>query len=310
MSRVAFIVGPTGSGKSALALALAARRGLEIVNADSRQVYRGMDLGTAKPSAADRARVPHHLVDIREPDQPLDVAEFAALAREAIARIEARGRRALVVGGSGLYLRALRGGVFASPPASRELREALVRTAAERGVEHLHERLRTVDPDAAARIGHHDLLRIVRALEVYQLTGEPISVHQRRHGFGARTFESLVLGLNPERKRLYQDIDRRFDQMMEAGLLDEVRGLLARGSAPAAAPLNTIGYKHLAAHVRGELSLDAAVALARRDSRRLAKRQLTWFRHEPGIIWLDAARALEHASELLERFFAEIGCAA
>jgi len=309
MSRVAFIVGPTGSGKSALALELAARLGMEIVNADSRQVYRAMNIGTAKPTAAERVRVPHHLIDIRDPDQPLNVAEFASLARAAISEIQSRGRHALVVGGSGLYLRALQGGVFASPPASREFRDRLATIAAEHGIEHLHQRLAEVDPAAAARIGHNDLYRIVRALEIYELTGEPISAHQARHRFASAKFDSLTVGLDLERAQLYQAIERRFDQMMDAGLLDEVRELRARGYGESA-PLRTIGYKHLAAYLNCELSLEEAVSLAKRDSRRFAKRQLTWFRHEPAVVWLKPAFALEHATGLVEKFLAEIGCAA
>ena len=185
-ARVGFVVGPTGAGKSALAMEIAERLGAEIVNADARQIYRGMDIGTAKPSPEERARIPHHLIDVRSPAEPLDVAGFVTLARAAIGQIAARGHAALVVGGSGLYLRALRGGIFTGPPASPEIRERLARIAADRGIERLHERLRETDPEAASRIGHRDLYRIVRALEVFEITGEPISAHQRRHGFSAR----------------------------------------------------------------------------------------------------------------------------
>ncbi len=302
--RVGFIVGPTGAGKSALALEVAERLGAEIVNADSRQFYRGLDIGTAKPSAGERCRVPHHLIDVRTPDCPLDVAVFGALARSAIANIAARGRSPLVVGGSGLYLRVLRGGIFPGPPASPETRARLAEIAAARGVPYLHERLADVDPEAAARIGHNDLYRIVRALEVYEVTGEPISRHQRRHGFADAGYATLVVGIAPERKQLYDAIDRRFDAMIAAGFVDEVRGLLAQGCSPEAAPLKTIGYKQIAAFVRGETTLDQAIALAKRDSRRLAKRQLTWFRRDPEIQWLDPSRAAQQALELFGRFFA------
>ncbi len=301
--RVGFIVGPTGAGKSALALEVAVRVGAEIVNADSRQFYRGMDLGTAKPTAAERARVAHHIIDVCAPDAPLDVAGFTALAREAIAEIAARGRRVLVVGGSGLYLRALRGGIFCGPAAAPEFRARLEREAAEWGVERLHARLITIDPEAAARIGHNDRYRIIRALEVFELTGEPISRHQARHAFAAREYDTLTVGLSPERARLYTEIDRRFDAMVEAGLVNEVRALLAQGYAPDRPPLAAIGYKHIAMHLRGELTLGEAIALAKRDSRRLAKRQLTWFRADAELKWLDAARATEHALDLFREFF-------
>lgn len=302
--RAGFIVGPTGAGKTALALEIAERLGAEIVNADSRQFYRGMDLGTAKPTAAERARVRHHLIDVRAPDAALDVAGFVAIARAAIEEIAARGRRVLVVGGSGLYLRALRGGIFRGPGASAEIRARLAREAAEDGIEYLYGRLREIDLEAAARIGHNDLYRIMRALEVFELTGEPISAHQARHAFSAREYESLTLGISPEREKLYQAIDSRFDAMLAAGLVAEVRALLAAGYAPGRPPLAAIGYKQIARHLGGELTLAEAATLAKRDSRRLAKRQLTWFRADPELRWLDLARPTEHALELFEEFFA------
>jgi tRNA dimethylallyltransferase len=302
-ARAAFVVGPTGAGKTALALEVARILGAEIVNADSRQLYRGMDIGTAKPTAAERARVPHHLIDIRDPDDPLDVAEFAALARDAIADIQRRGRRAIVVGGSGLYLRALRGGIFKGPPKSLEIRARLEKLAAERGIGALRERLAAVDPEAAGRIGYNDLYRTTRALEVFELTGEPISRHQARHAFAARPFDTLTVGIAPERKELYLAIERRLDEMIAAGLVAEVARLLAAGYRPERPPLATIGYRQIAAHLRGEIMLEQATEAAKRESRRLAKRQMTWFRAEREIVWLDPARAAEQALSLLGDFF-------
>ncbi len=304
--RVGFIVGPTGVGKSSAALRIAEALGAEIVNADSRQVYRAMDIGTAKPDAAARARVPHHLVDLRTPAEPLDVAEFAALARAAIAGIVARGRNPLVVGGSGLYLRVLRGGIFPGPPASPKIRRELEALAAERGIGYLRARLVEVDPEAAARIGCRDLYRTVRALEVFQLTGRPISVHQREHRFAARDFATLTVVLAMERRRLYEAINRRFDAMVAEGLLEEVRALLAAGYDPGAPPLSTVGYRQIASALRGEVTLIEAIELAKRETRRLAKRQLTWFRADPEIVWVDAERELERVRALLGDFF---GCA-
>jgi tRNA dimethylallyltransferase len=302
--RVGFIVGPTGAGKSALALALAERLGAEIVNADSRQVYRGLDVGTAKPIAEDLRRVRHHLIDVRAPDDPLDVAGFLGLARAAISDIAARGRAPLVVGGSGFYLRVLRGGIFAGPPASPAIRAEIEALATKHGVEYLHATLAEVDPAAAARIGHGDLYRITRALEVYRLTGETITTHQERHRFAAREYETLTIGVARERKRLYEAIDRRFDEMLAQGLVDEVRGLLAAGCDPGQSPLRTVGYRQIAAALRGEMMLSEAIALAKRDTRRLAKRQLTWFRADSEIVWVDAECGLEQAYELLNAFFA------
>lgn len=300
---VGFIVGPTGAGKSALAMEVAERSNCEIINADSRQFYRGMDLGTAKPSAQDRRRVPHHLIDVRNPGEPLDVAEFAQIARAAIEEIAARGRNPLVVGGSGLYLRVIRGGIFRGPAASSDIRGRLAKIAAQRGVAHLHRQLREIDPEAANRIGVNDLYRIVRAIEVFELTGEKISAHQRRHRFADNGYDTLKVGVEVERKKLYEAIDRRFDAMVAAGLVGEVRALVEAGYSPGKPPLSTIGYKQIAAHLRGEIALADAVALAKQESRRLAKRQITWFRREPEIVWLDRERGAQDAFALFEKLF-------
>jgi len=318
--RAGFIVGPTAVGKTLVAIRVAEQLGAEIVNADSRQLYRGMDIGTAKPRADELRRAPHHLIDIRDPDAPLDVAEFTAAARAAIVEIARRGRPVLVVGGSGLYLRAIRGGLFSGPPASSEIRARLAGLARQHGVGPLFERLREIDPAAAAWIKPNDLKRIVRVLEVYELTGTRMSEHQRRHHFAERPFETLTVGLTLPRERLYQTIDQRFEAMVAEGLVNEVRMLLAKGYdrmhpkpltctsvddhwAPAALPLDTIGYREIAAFLRGEMDLAEAVARAKRASRRLAKRQLTWFRADPEIVWLDSARAADQALKLFQKFF-------
>jgi tRNA dimethylallyltransferase len=323
--RAGFIVGPTAVGKSSIAIQIAEQLGAEIVNADSRQVYRGMSIGTAKPRADELRRVPHHLIDIRDPDRPLDVAEFAALARAAIAEIATRGRPVLIVGGSGLYLRAIRGGIFPAPPASPEIRARLAGLADQYGVGHLFERLCEIDHEAASRIKPKDLQRIVRALEVYEQTGVPISEHQRHHRFAEHPFQTLTVGLTLPRESLYETIDRRFDTMVEEGLVGEVRMLLAKGysrtgplasavmldnerRAPAALPLSTIGYREIAGFLRGEIGLPEAIARAKRTSRRLAKRQLTWFRADPEIIWFDAASGADEALKLFQNFFFEPNC--
>ncbi|HTY56012.1 MAG TPA: tRNA (adenosine(37)-N6)-dimethylallyltransferase MiaA [Candidatus Binataceae bacterium] len=302
-TRVGFIVGPTGIGKSTLTLELAERLGAEIVNADSRLLYRGMDIGTAKPGAEDRRRVPHHLIDVCAPNCPLDVVRFHELARDAIAEIARRGRLVLVAGGSGFYLKVLKRGIFNGPPAAPELRRELSALAAEHGVEFLHRQLMEVDAESAARVEPRDLYRIVRALEVFRLTGIPISAHQRRHAFAEPLYDSLTLGLDLPRERLYQAIDRRFDEMIAAGLIEETKALLAAGYRPEAPPLSTIGYKHVAAAIRGELKMNQAIELAKRDTRRLAKRQLTWFRRDPEIVWVDAERGACQALDLLTKFF-------
>ncbi len=301
--RVGLIVGPTGAGKTAFAIELAERLGAEIVNADSRQLYRGMDLGTAKPTAAERARVIHHLIDVRDPNDPIDVAEFAALAGAAIAGIAARGRAVLIVGGSGLYLRVLRGGIFAGPPAAPALRAELGALAAAHGLAYLHRRLREADAEAAQRIDAGDLARMIRALEVHALSGIPISEHQRRHREAGGGYQNLAVALTVTRERLYERIDRRFDAMIAGGLVAEVRGLLAAGARPGGALGQTIGYREIARYLAGEIDLPAAVALAKRESRRLAKRQMTWFRRERDLVWLDPERGIEEALGRFREFF-------
>jgi len=302
--RLGFIVGPTGTGKSALAIEVAERLGAEIVNADSRLLYRGMDIGTAKPCGEERRRVPHHLIDILAPGEPIDVAGFRERARAAIAQVVARGRPVIVAGGSGLYLRVLRGGIFSGPPASVEIRAELAALAAERGTPHLHVQLRAADPEAAARISVNDLYRIVRALEVFRITGTPITAHQRRHGFDSAEYDTLTIGLSLPRDRLYEAIDRRFDLMVSAGLVDEVRRLIAAGCGIDTPPMRAIGYRQIAAHLRGEIMLEAAIEIAKRETRRLAKRQLTWFRRDPEIAWVDAVTGREQALSLLSGFLA------
>jgi tRNA dimethylallyltransferase len=327
--KVGLIVGPTGAGKTAFAIELAERLGAEIVNADSRQLYRRMDLGTAKPSAAERARVTHHLIDVCDPDRPIDVAEFAVLAHEAIAEIAARGRPVLIVGGSGLYLRVLRDGIFAGPRASADYRAELGALAAAHGAAYLHERLRQADAEAAGRISANDLPRMIRALEVFALSGIPISEHQRRHRIGTgmaggmadraievmpgwssgtvgRGYDNLAIGLAVPRARLYAQIERRFDAMIAAGLIDEVRGLLAAdvGLDRAGSLMRrTIGYREIARYLEGKLELPAAIELAKRESRRLAKRQMTWFRRERDLVWLDPVSDLDEALGRFRGFF-------
>jgi tRNA dimethylallyltransferase len=297
--KVGFIVGPTGSGKTAIAMAVAERLGAEIINADSRQLYIGMDIGTAKPSAQQRRRVPHHLIDVRTPDRPLDVAEFVAMARSAVVDIANRGRRALVVGGSGFYLRALRGGIFSGPPASSEIRSELGQIAAERGIPFLHDELMKIDPRAGLRIQRNDLYRIVRALEVHRITGIPISVHQERHRFAQREFDTMTIAIEVPRAQLYEGINARFDAMIADGFVDEVRRLIASGYRP----LHSIGYREVSSFIRGEMTLEAAVDLAKRKTRQFAKRQLTWFRNEPEVTWLDQSHGAEQALMRFEQFF-------
>jgi len=303
-SRILVIVGPTASGKSDLALALARELDGEIVNADSMQVYRGMDIGTAKPAPAQRAGVPHHLIDVAELDQPFSAADFAEAADAAIRAIAGRGKRAIVVGGTGLYIRALLKGLVDSPSGAGAVRKALQEEAAQVGNEAMLEQLRQVDPELAARMHPNNLVRIIRALEVHRLTGVPLSRHQQEHAFSGRRYDALQIGISIDRKELYGRIEARVERMLAEGLLAEVQRLLSQGYGRQLKAMRAIGYKEAAAYLAGECSLEEAVQLMKRDTRRYAKRQLTWFNADPDILWFEYpgkfGTILQHAIEFFE----------
>ncbi|MBX5481486.1 MAG: tRNA (adenosine(37)-N6)-dimethylallyltransferase MiaA [Myxococcaceae bacterium] len=279
------IAGPTASGKTALAIEVAQQLGAEIVSADSQQVYRGFDIGTAKPTAADRALVPHHLLDVADPTETFSAARFQALADEAIAQIAARGKRVVVAGGTGLYLRILLHGVVPAPPAAPELRRSLEAEAERIGRQALHARLAAIDPETAAKVQPTDLVRIVRALEIYELTGTTASEFRREHRFAEDRYRFDLVVLDPPREELYRRIDARTEAMFRGGLLDEVRRHLSAGLRDAA-PMKSVGYLQALQHLDGTLTFEEAIARAARETRRYAKRQLTWFRREPGARFL------------------------
>ena len=288
MPRVLALVGATATGKSALALRLGEAVGAEIVNADALQVYRGVDIGTAKPSATDRARVPHHLIDLLEPSEPFSAGEFARRARAALAEIEGRGRAALVVGGSGLYLRALTGGLAPLPPPDPELRAGLERRRAAHGLAPLRAELERLDPATAARLKAGDTQRTLRALEVVLATGRPLSSWLAAPEVGAR--EPLTLrkvGLTLPRALLYDRIESRVAQMVTRGWLDEVRVLLESGVRAGCPAFRAIGYAQWVRHLAGELAYDDALRAIMTATRRYAKRQETWYRRETDVEWLD-----------------------
>ncbi len=285
------IVGPTGAGKTRLALELAARSGGEVISADSQQVYVGMDIGTGKVSAAERARVPHHLLDVVRPDEDMTAARFVELADRAIAEVAARGANVIVCGGTGLYVRALVLGLFDGPPASDAIRGELGRldTLA------IRTELERVDPQAAAKIERNDRKRMIRALEVFRLTGEPMSAHQARHDHRTmpRRYEVRVVGLSPEREALYAAIDQRVDEMIAAGLEAEVARLRAAGFAPPLRSQQAIGYAELHAAAAGEVERARAIELIKRNSRHYARRQLSWYRSDSSITWSPSPAAVD-----------------
>lgn len=284
--RILIIAGPTAVGKSAVALRVAERVGGEIVSADSMQIYRQMDVGTAKPSAEERARVRHHLIDIIGPDVPYSVAQYQADADRAIAEVRARGRVPMLVGGTGLYVQAVWDGLdFPIAGPDREFRAAMQAEAQRLGTAALHARLAEIDPAAAVRIHPNDQKRIIRALEVHHLTGQPISrFHRRREG---PRYQALAFGLRMPRRELNQRIDERIDDMMSAGLLDEVRRLLDRGYHEGLISMKALGYQQLAYQLRGRCQLSAAVERFKTATHQFAKRQMTWFGRDRRIRWIE-----------------------
>jgi tRNA dimethylallyltransferase len=281
---VVLLLGPTGSGKTVLSLSLGERFASEIVSCDSVAVYRGMDLGTAKPTAEERARLPHHLIDIADPDQPFTAGDYSRLARAALREIAARGRLPIVTGGTGLYLRALTDGLFAGPQRQDPLRERLKHSRKRHGEKWLHRLLARLDPATAARIHANDTPKLIRAVEVCLSARKPMSQVLARDPLTG--FRLLRIGLNPPRQQLYDRLNRRCAEMFTAGLVEETRTLLARYGPVKA--LDSLGYRQAMAVLAGTSSVQDAIKAAQQGHRNYAKRQLTWFRREPDVHWLSA----------------------
>lgn len=302
MIAVLVVVGPTASGKTALAVELAERLHSEVVSADSMQFYRHMTIGTGAPSAAERRRVPHHFVEFLDPSEDFSAGAYEVAARERVAAINATGRPAVVAGGSGLYVQALIDGLFDGPPRQPAVRDRLHGEAARAGTPALYARLQEADPAYAAVINPGDLIRIVRALEVFETTGVTLSEHHARHRRCVRSLDAVQVGLDWPRDLLYERINHRVDAMLADGLLDEVQWLLDHGYEGDLHRLRSLGYREMAAHLKGECPLEEAVALMKRNTRRYAKRQLSWFRSDPRIHWIPvdhAVRVEELASQTL-----------
>ena len=281
------LLGPTGSGKTALSLALGEQFNGEIVSCDSVAVYRGMELGTAKPTSAERARLPHHLIDVTGPDQPYTAGAYSRAARAALAEIAARNGLPIVTGGTGLYLRALTEGLFDGPERQEELRERLKKSADQHAVAWLHRILKKLDPETAARIHANDTPKLIRAIEVCLAGRRPMSQILENQGKDPLTgFRLLRIGLNPPRQALYDRLNRRCAQMFADGLIEETRLLLARYGRVKA--LDSLGYRQALAAIDGQLSEAEALVLAQQGHRNYAKRQLTWFRREPEVHWIES----------------------
>jgi tRNA dimethylallyltransferase len=284
--KVVVITGPTASGKSSLAVELARYLGGEIVNADSMQVYRGMDVGTAKPSIMERGSVPHHLLDVVDPDEDFNAARYRSLAMPLLMDIASREKVCFVVGGTGLYIKSLLGGLLECPPTDPELRKEMLREWEGHGPICLHERLKRLDPESARKIHPNDKVRVIRALEVIHLTHKPFSSLILKHDFKDRPFQALKIYLQMDREQLYFKINQRSLAMIEAGLVHETEHLLRKGYSPDLKSMKSLGYRHMVKFLEGACGLDEAIRQLQVDTRRYAKRQLTWFKADPEIVWM------------------------
>jgi tRNA dimethylallyltransferase len=285
---VTIILGPTGVGKSALAIEVARIGDGEIISADSMQIYRGMDIGTAKPSHEERTLVPHHLIDIVEPEEEFNVADFIRTADAAAEEIHSRGKRVFIVGGTALYLKAFMEGIFEAP-GDADIRARLVEQCREIGVQAMHDRLREVDLKAAMRIHANDERRIVRALEVYEVSGRPISEWQVQEGGIREPYEFRLFGLRMEREALYHRINTRVTQMIQDGLIEETKSLMERPEGLGKGALQALGYREILAFLNGEMECEIAIHQVKQGTRRFAKSQISWFKRFPNVTWIDVS---------------------
>jgi len=300
------LVGPTAVGKSQVAILLAKALGTAVLAADSRQVYRDMDIGTDKPKLSERQGVPHRLIDLVEPDQPFNVGMYRRHALAEIDRLHQEGLVPLVVGGTGLYIRALLRGLWEGPPADWSYRAQLVDEARLKGDAHLHDTLTLIDPELAGRLHPHDLVKITRALEVHHLLGRPLSDLHRAHAFSEALFSPLLIGLTREREALYSRIEARVDEQLAKGLVQETQDLLAKGYGRHLGSMKGLGYRQIAGYLAGDYEYEEAVRRLKRDTRRFAKRQMTWFRKEPDITWLTVSES-ESPEQVVARILDRVG---
>ena len=303
MNKVLVILGPTGVGKTQISLELADILDGEVVSFDSRQVYKYMDIGTAKPTKREMKKIAHHLIDIVYPDERFTAADYGKKARETIKEIIERKKQPILVGGSGLYLEALIKGFFKGPKGDEKLRERLKEEESKFDQYYLFEKLKKVDPKAAQRIHPNDSVRIIRALEVYELTGKPITSLQEKGDYEPFEMDFIKVGLTLNRKKLYERIDQRVEKMITEGFLDEVKGLKEKGYSAELKAFKTVGYQELFSYLEGKSDLPLAVVSIKLNTRHYAKRQLTWFRKDKEIKWLDGEK--ENLIELILKYFEE-----
>ena len=300
-ARLICLLGPTAVGKTEIAIQLAHRLDAEIISVDSRQIYRQMDIGTAKPTLEEQQQARHHLIDCADISQPFSVADYQGLADTAITDIQSRGKRVLLVGGAGLYFRAVVDGLFEGPGADPVLRERLEGEAAQHGADVLHERLRACDPASANRIHPNNIVRVIRALEVYELTGTPMSEHQQQWHPEKQRYPFIAFCLTMPRARLYRRIEQRVDVMLANGLVAEVGSLLGAGYARDTVALQSFGYRELIAYLDGKCTYVEAITQLKQNTRRFAKRQLTWFRKDTRLEWVDRELTSNVVSYILKK---------
>ena len=300
-SRLICLLGPTAVGKTEIAIQLAQRLNAEIISVDSRQIYRQMDIGTAKPTPEEKQAARHHLIDCVDISEPFSVADYQSLADTAIADIQNRGKRVLLVGGAGLYFRVIVDGLFKGPGADPALRKRLEIEAAQFGVDALHDRLRVCDPESADRIHPNNIVRVIRALEVYELTGTPMSELQQQWHLEKQRYPFIAFGITMPRALLYRRIEQRVDVMLANGLIAEVESLLAAGYGRDTIALRSFGYKELIAYLDGDCTYLEAISQLKQNTRRFAKRQLTWFRKDTRIEWLDRESTPDIVTSLLKK---------
>jgi len=301
--KVLVIVGSTAIGKTQLALELATEINAEIISADSMQIYKYMDIGTAKPTLDEQKRVKHHLIDILCPDESFSAALFKKRARQAVSSINRQGKIAIVAGGTGLYIKALTKGLFKGPKANASLRQTLWEKIKKEGGSHLHRELADVDPATASRLHPNDFFRIIRALEVYYLTRRPISEQHEEHSFKDSPFETLKIGLHLDRQQLYARIEDRIDKMVASGLVYEVKSLLDMGYTGDLNSMKGLGYKQIIEYLLGDPSFDDATLQIKQDTKRYAKRQMTWFRADPEINWHTYPNDYQNILQKTKEFF-------